>query len=218
MSVCGEARVELHSLVLSPCQLLLPMESRGSAVWDPDDNPLLGVSCDPAPSAASATEIQLRGSNLHSDQVVTPAPYFTLSLVPNSVDRFPVGALPRAQPLQTLLYRSEVAYNNASPKWNAFTLPSKYLSSPQAVLQVSCYHFVHNRAEDVLVGRFTATFFQLLNGSLGNKFMVSRVPSPHSLSQLHSAGQRKHDGMFIEVVTFRGVPEVVSFVKALKSG
>lgn len=36
-------------------------------------------------------------------------------------------------------------------------------------LQVSCYIF-HNNGEDLLLGRFSATFYQLLNGP--KKFMV----------------------------------------------
>ncbi|CAD5226608.1 unnamed protein product [Bursaphelenchus xylophilus] len=191
----GSVETGLKELVMNSPQLYLPMNSTGDQ-WDPDDSPLLGIEVEESEQALNGTKIQLKACHLQADEVINAAPYFTLSRIHSSIEEFP-----------TLLYRSEAMNNTTNPKWTEFVVPTKALTSlTPSVLEIAVYHFINNKSEDYLIGKFTITFFQLLNGSLGNKFM------------LHSQNGKKRENVYVEVVKFESVPKITTFVGAIRAG
>ncbi|CAD5219140.1 unnamed protein product [Bursaphelenchus okinawaensis] len=191
----GGVETGFRDLVMSSGQLYLPLDS-ADGNWEADDSPLLGINVTESEQVINGTVIQLRANHLNVDEVINPAPYFVLNRIQSSIDSFP-----------TLLYRSELVPNSTHPKWNQFTVPTSALTTIKpSILEIAVYHFIHNKAEDYLVGKFTITFFQLLNGSLGNKFM------------LHGSNGKKKENVYVEVVQFGSVPKIPTFISAIRIG
>jgi hypothetical protein len=155
--------VSLRSVTNSQSEMLFPLDPipGKSALWELDESPLIGIEARYPEESNNGTLMQFYANNLYCDHVVELSTYFTISLIPTSISKFPI-----------LLYRSEVVGNTSSPKWSAFTIPTKYLSSPShQTLEFVCYAFRFNHKNDVQLGKSSFTFAQLLSGQV-SKFMV----------------------------------------------
>jgi hypothetical protein len=188
--------IGLRTIINSVSETLLPIDPMpNKPLWELDESPLLGVEARHQDASTNGTLLQFHATNLHSDHVAQLSAYFTLSLIPNSIEKYP-----------TLLYRSETVPNSTHPKWREFTVPTKYMSTAShQVLEFACYAFRYNHKSDVLLGKTTCTFTQLLNGSV-SKFM------------LHAAGQSKKEHTYVELLKFERVPKVPSYFEAIKGG
>ncbi|KAI6181151.1 VWFA domain-containing protein [Aphelenchoides besseyi] len=196
-NVIGSVSAGLRSVVNAPSEILLPLEPSGDPLhWDLDESPLLGVEAVPPESSKNGTILQFHAHNLHADGIANLAPYFTVSLMHNSIKKFP-----------TLLYRSEVpTADTNSPIWKEFIIPTKFLSlSSQTLIEIACYSFRNNHTEDIFLGKFPVTFMQLLNGTI-TKFM------------LHVSGRKKRENTYFELIKFDRIPSVPTFVSAVRSG
>lgn len=88
--------VALRRIVNSPSEILLPLDPIADrpALWDLDESPLLGVEARHSDGSNNGTVLQFHASNLHSDHVVQLSTYFTISLIPSSISKFPVSLNP----------------------------------------------------------------------------------------------------------------------------
>jgi hypothetical protein len=88
----GGVDVNLRSIVNSKDEVLLSVDPYGDRpLWELDDSPMIGVQAECGETSTNGTLLQFHASNLHSSDVVILEPYFTISLIHNSISKFPVS-------------------------------------------------------------------------------------------------------------------------------
>lgn len=97
--------IGLRTVINAPGEILLPVDPLSThPLWDLDESPLIGIEARYPEGSTNGTVMQFHANNLHSDHVVQLASYFTISLIHNSIKKFPVD-LSCSYKLISLLFR-----------------------------------------------------------------------------------------------------------------
>ncbi|KAK0398837.1 hypothetical protein QR680_002774 [Steinernema hermaphroditum] len=162
----AETKIDLHEIIVQGGIVALAMgRTDPQTGFEPFGNCMLTIKADISDVRRRATLFKFGGNALNSLSSHVIAPYFLMKLVEGSEHN---------QHRKIVLYRSETIQSEHNPRWNEFTVPTKYFEIyPTAYIEIQCYNYNVN-SSDTLIGQFSTKYGQLLRGVGSiNKYMLT---------------------------------------------